>query len=146
MEDKAGYVRQIDGRIIDDSEFGIRVSFCCCSRCISKHVANADDQIIILINKSLQVRSIVSVRSGFQIVNSHTKLLACSLKSFPGRLVEGTIVYTTYVSDQTYFELRSIFGVSSLSAISALLSFGSICSISRIASSASSQGCHHSTS
>ena len=64
MEYQTGYVRKIDTCVINDGKPGIRVCLCSCFGCVCKHIADTDDQVIVLIYESLNIRSIVCIGSG----------------------------------------------------------------------------------
>ena len=116
-EHQASHVGQIDGAVIDDSELLIGVGLSSLLGSGSQHVAHADDQVVIVIDKGLDVALIVSVGLGLQIADLETAVgLLQGSQALPGSLVKGLVVDAAHVGNHTDLIGLSVFTAGSVVA------------------------------
>ena len=83
FEHQAGNIVKINRGIINNGKSGVRIFFCHRFGRVCQHIAYTDDQVILFIYEGFQVRNIVRIGSGFQVVDLYAKIFSCSLKTFP---------------------------------------------------------------
>ena len=108
-EHQTSNIGQVNGSVINNSKLTLRICFRSLLGSVCQHIAYADDQVVLFINKRLNVWNVVCISRGLKIIYLNAKILCRLLKTLPGRLVEGTVIYTAYVCYKTDLVFGSVF-------------------------------------